>query len=82
MNVQFDLPVGALVNGWRHLGGGKFAAQDDAPNGYGLPPALLDGVVARRDDELSPLVITPFEDPMPKIAWRVVVFAERGAAWQ
>jgi len=77
MNVQFDLPVGALVNGWRHLGGGKFAAHDGVAGGHASPPALIEGVVAERGDELAPVVITPFEDPMPMIAWRVIAVVER-----
>jgi hypothetical protein len=72
MNVQFELPVGALVNGWRHLGAGRFAADTRNPVGLGQPPHLMEGVVASPDEPLPTTVIEPFNDPMPDVAFRVL----------
>jgi hypothetical protein len=72
MNVQFQLPVGALVNGWRHLGAGRFAADTGKPVGFGQPPHLMEGEVSRSDEQIAVTVVEPFDDPMPVVTWRVL----------
>ncbi|MET4088804.1 hypothetical protein BjapCC829_28625 [Bradyrhizobium barranii] len=79
MKVKFKLPVGALVNGWRHLGGGEFAAVADATAPTGNFPHVLDGTVSGPDDELEPLVIVPFDDPLVG-GYRKIAFADVSAA--
>ena len=78
MKVKFKLPMGALVNGWRHLGGGEFAAVADVTAPSGQFPHVLDGTVVGPDDELESLVIVPFDDPLVG-GYRKVVFAVEGA---
>ncbi|WP_147432510.1 hypothetical protein [Pararobbsia silviterrae] len=73
MNVQFELPVGALVNGWRHLGDGRFAADTSLPVGLGYPPHWIECVVADPQAPPAPVPAAPFSDPMPDVAYRVLV---------
>lgn len=74
MRVKFALPVGALINGWRHLGNGEFVADTERPERFGRPPEIIEGTVAGPDDVIVAPVMVPFDDPLSDGGYRKVAF--------
>ena len=75
MQVKFALPVGALLEGLRHIGNGEFVADTEKPIKLGGVPTLFEGVVSEPGSKFEAPIFEPYDDPLAARAYRVVAFA-------
>lgn len=74
MLVKFTLPVGARLQGLRHIGNGVFVADTELPVGSGGLPRLIEVTVPEEDATIE-VTTEPFDDPLAdKALCRTVYF--------
>jgi hypothetical protein len=74
-DLKFKLPVGALINGWVHIGEGEFVTDKGMSSGLGYPPDIIEVFTDNENYDDSDIMLEKIE-PIFRSGFRKIVLVK------